>query len=231
MGIALPIFSALAAAQAANPAAAAPAANAGAGFAYGSLADSLQQLQQAIEINPANRLHTDQRDRTRYQAAQSAIQRNLQQAVPGLLQAAQSQPQNLAAAFRLYRDLEAVEQVARQVAATGLQHGHKPDSTVLYQSARQLEAQISRLADYIQATATRQQLWLQQQARQAQARAAAARRAPRRLIINNANVEHRHVDRRRPKRRRRAHPAASRRHPPAKKTSKKTKPTNSTTPH
>ncbi len=219
---------ALAGAGQSAPAAAAPAAAAPPDYAYAALTTSLQRLQRSLQANPPQHLHASHRARQIYQDAQAAIERNLQEAVPGLLQAAERQPRDLAAAFRLYRDLESVAQVARQVASTSRQHGRKPQAALLESDTQRLETRLGQLADYIQATAVLQQRTLLEMQQAREAAAAAARRRPRRIIINNANhpprrtVRHRRPIRRHIQRRRPIH------HP---KSGTKAKPHAGATPH
>jgi hypothetical protein len=147
------------------------------------LQTAVQALAAALQGAQPQQWGMNARQRREYAQATPALERNLQEAVPRLLDLYQRQPQNLAAAFRLYRDLQAVAQVAGQAAGLSRHRPGNASGQALRQAAAELQRSLSALGDSIQAGANRLQAEL--------ARATAAShhpKPPQRLDIQNANA-------------------------------------------
>lgn len=185
----------------------APPTNLGQGIAI-----SVQNLQASVQSLTPEKWKGSGDEKQELSAARQSLQRNLSEAVPGLLQAWNQAPQNLSEAFRLYRDLDVVYQVTSRLAASAGEHAPSDQARALTASAGQFKQSLQQLGDYIQATAALQYTQVQR------ARAAAARPAPapapKSVIINDANSAPAH-----PARRKRVHKKA-----PAKKAPPKTTP-------
>lgn len=177
-----------------------------------SVAASVQNLQASVQSLTPGEWKTSGSEKQEMTAAQQSLQRNLSEAVPGLLQAWNRAPQNLSEAFRLYRDLDVVYQVTSRLEASAGAHAPSDQARALAASTGQLKQSLQQLGDYIQATAGLQYTQMQQ------ARAAAARPAPapasKSIIINDANAAPAHSAHRK-----RAHKKA-----PAKKAAPTTPP-------
>ena len=156
-----------------------------AGIADG-LQSALQSLQSAVAQFDPSQLHTNGAEKQALAASQGSLSRNLTEAVPGLVAQFRAEPANLGAAFRLYRDLEAVLAVTQRTADTAPARDQSADAIqALHSSAASLRIHLDQLGNWIEARANADYARLQRQ------RASANRPAPpppRTLIINNANA-------------------------------------------
>ncbi len=145
------------------------------------LKNAVEELNQALAQAQPRQWHLNRRQQRAYNQAAPALERNLRQAAPALLLKYQQQPASIAAAFRLYRDLQAVAQVTDRTARLASRHSRAPSARRLLQADTDLRNRLSALGDTIQ------KLALQQEAEIARLQILAAR--PRRLVIHNANRE------------------------------------------
>lgn len=159
---------------------AAPATNLGQ-----RVAASVQELQASVQGLTPETWKASKAEKQELTAAQASLQRNLSEAVPGLLQTWNRAPQNLAEAFRLYRDLDVVYQVTSRLEASAGQSAPPDQARAISASTGQLRQSLQQLGDYIQATAALQ--YTQMQQARAAARPAPAP-APKSVIINDANA-------------------------------------------
>ncbi|MGH9536055.1 MAG: hypothetical protein ACRD2E_14490 [Terriglobales bacterium] len=155
----------------AAPATAAPAAKA--------LLASIQGLETTLDAIPARTLRVNSQGRREYRAEVAAIERNVSAALPGLTLAVTASPLDVGKAFRLYRDADAVDQVAMHAAATVDRYGGREASDVLNANLAGVGHQLDALGNFIEVTGSAQSAAL--------ARAAAPPPAPRHLDISNAN--------------------------------------------
>lgn len=157
-----------------------PRARAPGSQAAPDLSQAVGELSQALA--QPRRWRLAGRQRREMTQAVPALERNLAQAAPALLREYEKQPDNVAAAFRLYRDLQAVAQVADRVAGLAEHNSSQASARRLLQADRDLRAGLSGLGDMIE------RLALRQQAEITRLQTLAARpRPPRRLVIQNAN--------------------------------------------
>ena len=166
------------------------------------VAGAVRQLRDAVAASDLEAWHVGRKERRILAEARRSLALNLDDAVPNLLAVWKRQPENLGAAFRLYRDLSAVEQVAASTAESAQRDGGGEDATALGASTQALKQELHRLADFIQATGTLQYAQLH-----AAATTPAPSARPTRLVIQNANG-------RRARRRRRHHAVKKRVAPP-----------------
>lgn len=146
---------------------------------------SLQQLQAGVQALQPGEWKTSRADRADLAEAQQSLQRNLQTAVPALMEEWRRAPQNLSPAFRLYRDLDALYQVSLRLSAAAGQYADGAQGQAMQASVDGLHERLQQLGDYIQSTAGLQYRQIQQ-VRSAPAPVA----APRTLIIDDANGGH-----------------------------------------
>jgi hypothetical protein len=147
------------------------------------VAASVQGLQTSVQGLTPETWKASKAEKQDLTAAQASLQRNLSEAVPGLLQTWNRAPQNLAEAFRLYRDLDVVYQVTSRLEASAGQSAPPDQARAISASTGQLRQSLQQLGDYIQATAALQYTQMQQ------ARVAARPApAPKSIIINDANA-------------------------------------------
>ncbi|HXR97208.1 MAG TPA: hypothetical protein VN709_05135 [Terriglobales bacterium] len=143
---------------------------------------AVNNLQTAVAaLDPAT-LHGNAEQKQALAAGQASLQRNLQNAVPGLMTAWQAAPQDASVGFRLYRDLEAVLTVAQRESDAG--------AASLAPSADQLRTAIDQLGDWVEAQSAAQFTELtrdRQQLAAAAAKVAPAQAPPPPLVISDAN--------------------------------------------
>lgn len=110
---------------------------------------ALNALQGAMSGIDIDQLHISDKQKQAVSDSQTSIQRNLTDALPSLLAAYRTAPGNLGAAFRLYRDVDAVLLVAQQSAAMmSSRDGDQRDT--LDSSTSDLQTALKRLGDWIQ---------------------------------------------------------------------------------
>lgn len=88
------------------------------------------------------------------QANADSISRNLTTALPGLIGAVRSSPQNLGAAFKLYRNLNALYDVFEGLAESAGAFGSKQEFEALSRHVQDLDSYRRSFGDYFEALAT-----------------------------------------------------------------------------
>lgn len=151
-------------------------------------------------------------ERADFLTDEAAIARNLQLAAPGLAAAAQHSPTDLGAAFRLYRDAEAVYSVALRAGDFVAHRGDEEQRDALRAPLARVHAALEAFGDSIAARGEAQNQELTR-LRARVATLAAADAHPRVLVINAANgsaaeTEARRRERERERARRRARETA-----------------------
>lgn len=152
----------------------------------------LQELTQAGQAAAADlaRLQIDRwkADSSSKQQAQhdaDSLQRNLREALPGLIQAAQSAPADVGPKFKLYRNLNALYDVMASLTESAGAFGKKEDYDALAADTRRLDALRRQLADRLEAmTAQRDAEVARLRAAQQQAAAAAAAQPVKKIVID-----------------------------------------------
>lgn len=172
------------AAQAASAPAAPSAPVAGEALAA-RLGQSLQHLQAAMAAVDTARLHLHDEGKQVIADSQASVARNLESAMPSLLSAFSQTPEDLGAAFRLYRDGEAVLGVAQRSSEAIPAKDADAGGAALAASTDEVRAGLSQLADWI-ATQGQSQYAALQRARAAAAAPPAAP-PPATLVIQDAN--------------------------------------------
>lgn len=117
-----------------------------------------------------------------------SIQNNVTATLPGLVSQIRSNPDNVAAMFKLYRNVDALWDVLRGLTESAGAFGAKSDYEMLENDVRSLSAARNALASQLDASATAQQTQINQlKAQVMQARAAAAAAVPPKKIIVDDN--------------------------------------------
>ncbi|MGH9474388.1 MAG: hypothetical protein ACRD1M_16790 [Terriglobales bacterium] len=158
------------------PRSAAPSASA--------LLASIQGLETSLAAIPARTLRVDQSRRRRFQAEVTAIERNVSAALPGLTEQVEHSPYDVGLAFRLFRDADAVYQVALRAGDLVQEHGGAGEGAVLAANLARVGQQLDALANFIQVRGSALSA--------AAARAAKVPPRPQELNIPNANGPVRH---------------------------------------
>ncbi|HVA63482.1 MAG TPA: hypothetical protein VNF74_07140, partial [Terriglobales bacterium] len=152
----------------------------------------LTPLQAAVQAVDPDALHIAGDQKKALAQSQASLERNLTEAVPGLLAAFRKTPENMGAAFRLYRDLDAVLSVAQhsvEAIPNADQDGNDP-SAALASATSGLRDSLGKLGDWIEARGAANYASLERMRAQAAAaaRPATAPPPPKTLIINDANA-------------------------------------------
>jgi hypothetical protein len=95
----------------------------------------------------------DSGDKQQAQANADSVQRNLTSALPGMTAAVRNAPQDFAATFKLYRNLNALYDVMKTLTEASAAFGSKQDYQTLAPYADAIEGYRRNLADYMEALA------------------------------------------------------------------------------
>lgn len=151
------------------------------------LGESLQHLQSAMAAVDPQHLHLHDEGKQVIADSQASVARNLDDAMPSLLSAFSQAPEDLGAAFRLYRDGEAVLGVAQRSSEAIPARDADAGGAALAASTEEVRAGLKQLADWIETQGQSQYAALQRaQAAQA-AQPAAPPPPPATLVIQDAN--------------------------------------------
>ena len=126
----------------------------------------------------------DSSDKQQAQANADSVERNLTAALPGMTSAVRTAPQDIAANFKLYRNMNALYDVMKTLTEASAALGPKQDYQALAQYADQVDGYRRTLADYIEKLSASQAAELAQYRTQAKAATAAAT-TPKKVIIND----------------------------------------------
>jgi len=152
------------------------------------LGQLLLQLQQtAAQVNASlgqlriEKWKTDSQGKNQYQANAESIQRNISGALPGMMDAVRTSPENLSASFKLYRNVGALYDVLASLTEAAGAFGPKDDYRDLAQQLQQLDGVRHAMADRLEQLATVKDAELSRL--RAQVRPAAT--APRKIIVDD----------------------------------------------
>lgn len=154
----------------------------------------LAQVEEAAQTSGADlaRLRIDKwkTDTSQKQQAQSnaeSLQRNLSSALPALIAQARTNPNDVTALFRLYRNIGAIYDVLSNVAEATGAFGPKQDYEELARHVDQFDQARRNLGDVIEQAAERQSADLRAlRTAAAQAQSAAAQAPPKKIIVDNS---------------------------------------------
>lgn len=158
-----------------------------------AMADQLQSalagLKTAVSGLDPDTLHLKPEQKQALSDSQASLERNLDEAVPGLLAGFRAAPSDVGAAFRLYRDAEAVLGVAQRSAESLSPRDADNGVSALQASTDQLRSRLDQLGDWIETEASANYASLQslRAAANAAAKPAPAAVAPKTLVIDDAN--------------------------------------------
>jgi hypothetical protein len=153
----------------------------------------LQQLQETAQVTTSDLSHlridkwkADGSTKQQAQQMAASVSRNLNAALPDLVQASRTQPMSLAAQFKLYHNLTALYETLASLTETAGAFGGKQEFDALSSDANRLDTQRRSLADYVQGLAAQNDAELARyrtQAAHAATQAAAA--PPKKIIVDN----------------------------------------------
>jgi len=131
-----------------------------------------------------DRWKADSSSKQQAQRDADSLQRNLREALPGLIQGAQAAPGDLGPQFKLYRNLNALYDVMAGLTESAGAYGKRDDYETLAVDVQRLDALRRRLADRLEAmTAQRDAEVARLRAWQQQAAAAAAAQPVKKIVV------------------------------------------------
>jgi len=169
----------------------------------GQLRQTSQNLQADLSRTRIERWKTDSGTRRQTQANAESIQRNLQSALPEIVSQLNNAPEDVAASFKLYRNLDALYDVLGSVAESAGAFGSKDEYQGLSNDLSSLEGLRRTLGERIQNLASSKETELARLRGVVKAMQAAPPAPPKKTVVDDTE-------------------------PPAKKPVKKKKPTTTT---
>jgi len=185
-----------------------PGANAAAsgGTSTAAVLPELDQLQSiasqaalAIGHMRIEKWKADGQSKQQAQANADSIQRNLTSALPGMIDAVRANPQDVAAEFKLYRNVNALYDVFSSLTESAGAFGPKSDYEALAQQLATIDAVRRRLGDAVEQLTTATQTEVNQlrgQVRAAQQAAAAA--PPKKVVVDETEKPKKTVKKKKP---------------------------------
>lgn len=176
-------------APAPNPGARESAASALAGVLdpeVGKLLQRVEQLASSLNVDlgrvRVERWKTDSASKQQAGTDIDSLQRNLTAALPGFVAAVRNSPQNLAASFRLYRNLNALRDVLNGVTESAGAFGPRNQFERLAAQASELDSLCMELGKRVEALAEAQALELAQLRRKLQPGAGSV---PKKIVVDD----------------------------------------------
>jgi hypothetical protein len=154
-----------------------------------TLLGNLEQTTQSsvADLNKlrVDRWKTDGNTKRQEQSDVESLQRNLQNALPGLVNELRNAPEDMAATFKLYHNLDALHDVMRSVAESAGAFGSKSEYQALASDAEKLDDVRRSLADRMQSLATSKEAELVRLRTQLKAAMAAPPAPPKKIVVDD----------------------------------------------
>jgi predicted nucleic acid-binding Zn-ribbon protein len=151
----------------------------------GNLEQTAQNSVADLNKLRVERWKTDGNTKRQEQSDVESLQRNLQNALPGLVNEVRNAPENMAATFKLYHNLDALHDVMRSVAESAGAFGSKNEYQALAADADKLDDVRRSLADRMQSLATSKEAELVRLRTQLQAAMAAPPPPPKKIVVDD----------------------------------------------
>jgi len=126
---------------------------------------------------------TESSEKQRSKANADSLQRNMTEALPGLTSAVRTRPQDLAANFKLYRNLSALNDVLNRLAESAGAFAPKQEFESLARYANEFDESRRTLGDYLESLTVAKEAELVRLRSAATTAAAPAR--PKKVIVDN----------------------------------------------
>jgi hypothetical protein len=156
------------------------------------LLSQLEQVSQAMQVNLAklriDKWKTDSNTKRSTQADVESIERNLQMALPEIIGQLRASPENIAATFKLYRNLDALYDVVGPVVESAGAFGSKDEFQSVQNDLSSLERSRRALAERMETLASSKEGELTQlrtQVRDLQAAAAPPPAPPKKVVVDD----------------------------------------------
>ncbi len=195
------------AAPVAAPAAMAPAAPVDPNQVLTQLGQASTALDSTLGSLRIEKWKTGSQEKSQLQSNSDSIRRNVTAALPGMVQEVRKAPDNLAASFKLYRNVGALYDVLASLTEAAGAFGPKDDYRDLAQELQQIDAARHNLADRVELLATAKDAEVARLA--AQLKLAQAAIPPKKIVVDNSDEE-------KPKPKKKKKPASTAAQPAAK---------------
>jgi len=158
-----------------------------------------QNMQADLEKTRIDRWKTDSSTKRQTQANVESIQRNLQSALPGTISQLSNSPEDLAASFKLYRNLDALYDVFGSVVESTGAFGSKDEFQSLSNDMTGLENARRSLAERLQKLASAKEDELGRLRTQVKTLQAAPPPPPKKIIVDDTEPPKKPVAKKKPK--------------------------------
>jgi len=161
------------------------------GYGVSGLLGGLSQLSQSTVLDIArvrvDKWKTDDRNKDQARNNAESLQRNMQQALPTLIQQVRMNPASVAASLKLYRNLNALYDVLVGFTESAGAFGSKDDYNVLAHDISNLDNIRRNMADQLEQMAAAQDAQVARLTAQihTQQQAASAESVPKRVIVDD----------------------------------------------
>lgn len=151
----------------------------------GNLEQTSQNATADLRSLRVERWKTDGNTKRQEQSDVESLLRNLQNALPGLVNELRSAPEDMAATFKLYHNLDALHDVMRSVAEAAGAFGSKNEYQALAGDAEKLDEVRRSLADRMQTLASSKEAELVRLRTQLKAAQAAPPPPPKKIVVDD----------------------------------------------
>ena len=151
----------------------------------GSLEQTAQATNSDLGKLRVDRWKADSGAKRQSQGDVESRQRNLQSALPGLITELRNSPEDIAATFKLYHNLDALHDVLRSVAENAGAFGGKSEYQALANDADAIDSVRRNLADRIQTLAASKEVELARLRTQLKAAQAAPPPPPKKIVVDD----------------------------------------------
>jgi len=155
----------------------------------GQLRQTSQNLQADLSRMRIDKWKTDSSTKRQAQANSESIQRNLQSALPEIVAQLNNAPEDMAATFKLYRNLDALYDVGGSVTESAGAFGSKDDFQSLSNDLNSLENIRRSLGERLQNLSAAKESELQRLRTQVKAMQAAPPAPPKKIIVDDTEPE------------------------------------------
>lgn len=162
------------------------------------LRQTSQNLQSDLSRTRIDRWKTDSSTKRQAQANAESIQRNLQSALPEIVTQLNNSPEDVAASFKLYRNLDALYDVLGSVAESAGAFGSKDEFQTLSNDLNSLESIRRSLGERLQNLAAAKESELARLRTQVRAMQAAPPGPPKKVVVDDTEPPKKPIKKKKP---------------------------------
>ena len=128
---------------------------------------------------------TDGAQKQQMQKVAESLQRNINNAIPGLISDLQADPNSVSKAFKLYHNLNVLYEFMSPLAEVTSEYGKKEEYEPLAKDAAALDKVRQDLSDYVEKTATTLDAQVKRAATTAAPQTTASQQQPKKIIVDD----------------------------------------------